>query len=293
MSRVRIIFNPAAGRGDDRDRVHQLALALLDKDMTVSIHTTTDTDDARRTAFESCDSGQWDVLISAGGDGTLNEVVNGIMQSNHDIKLAVFPIGTMNDFGKFLNIPRKPQGLAERIAEGRYSSVDVGQIDEQFFINVASMGVFTDVAHTTPKESKNILGPLAYYLEGLKQFTAATLPQARIQVESENFDYEGGYVLFLISNSSSIGGFHRMAPLASVNDGRFDCVLIREAPMNKLFEIFLKVFNGQHISSDHVDYFQTDHLFFETSGDIDVDGEFHGRGRREVRIIRHALKMII
>ncbi len=84
-----------------------------------------------------------------------------------------------------------------------------------------------------------------------------------------------------------------MAPKASVTDGRFDCVLIKEAPINRLFEIFLKVFNGQHIENEYVEYFQTDHLFFETSDDIDIDGEFLGRGRREVVILGQALKMII
>jgi diacylglycerol kinase (ATP) len=293
MVRVKIIFNPVAGRGDDHERVNQLAVELLNKQMTVSLFTTQGADDAFHESLDTCDSGQWDLIVAAGGDGTLNEVINGIMNSGRPIKLAVFPIGTMNDFGKFLNLPKNPANLAQRIEDDSYSMIDIGQIDDQYFINVASMGVFTSVAHTTSKETKNILGPLAYYLEGLKQFTAATLPKTNIKIESNELSYAGNYILFLISNSSSIGGFHRMAPKASVTDGKFDCVLIKDAPINRLFEIFLKVFNGQHIENEYVEYFQTNHLYFETSDDIDIDGEFLGRGQREVVIIGQALKMII
>lgn len=293
MLRIKIIFNPAAGKGDDFEKIDDLALQLLDRNYTVSLYKTEKSKDAYDEAFKASRSNDWDLIISAGGDGTLNEIINGILCGGSKINLAVYPLGTMNDFGKFLNISKDPYVLATRIEEGKYSFVDVGKINDQYFINVASMGVFTSVAHTTSKEKKNILGPLAYYIEGLKQFSATSIPIAQIKVNSPHFDYEGDFILFLISNSSSIGGFHKMAPKASINDGKFDCILIRKAPVVKLFEIFLKVFNGQHINSEFVDYFQTNLLTFETSGEIDVDGEYLGTGSKEVEIIHNALKMII
>jgi diacylglycerol kinase (ATP) len=293
MNKIKIIYNPNAGRGDGQDRVERLAIELLNRNFTVSVFRTITAEDALNEAFHCAISGEWDLLIAAGGDGTLNEVVNGIMKSGKRIKLSVFPLGTMNDFGRFLNIPKKPSVLAERISIGNMTTIDVGKIADRYFINVASMGIFTDVAHTTPTEAKNILGPVAYYIEGLKQFTATTLPKALIEINSNEFDYNGEFILFLISNSSSIGGFHKMAPLASVNDGRFDCVLIKTAPFHRLFELFLKVLNGQHIDSPYVEYFQSDHIAFKTSGDVDVDGEYHGTGNQDVMILSHALEMII
>ena len=293
MIKIKIIFNPVAGKGEENKNIDDLALSLLDKRFTVSKFVTKEKNDAFNEAFKTSISGEWDLIISAGGDGTLNEVINGIIKSETSIKLAVYPIGTMNDFGKFLNIPKNPYKLADRIEEGHYSNIDVGKINDQYFINVASMGVFTSVAHTTPKERKNLLGPLAYYIEGLRQFSSANIPSAYIAISSKEFSFSGDFILFLISNSSSIGGFHKMAPHACVDDGKFDCVLIQKAPVHKLFEIFLKVFNGQHIQSEFVEYFQTNRISFNTKEEIDVDGEYHNNGKQTVEIIHNALKMII
>lgn len=293
MLRVKIIYNPAAGKNEDRSNIDELSSILLDRGYTVSKFKTSKKNDAFKESFNTAISNDWDLIISAGGDGTLNEVVNGIMRSGQKINLAVYPIGTMNDFGKFLSIPKDPYELAKRIDEGNYSKVDIGQINDHYFINVASMGIFTSVAHTTSKESKNLLGPLAYYIEGLRQFSASNIPSAYINIESSEIKYSGDFIIFLISNSSSIGGFHKMAPRASVNDGKFDCILIKKAPTYKLFEIFLKVFNGQHITSEFVEYFQTTHITFDTNEEIDIDGEYFGEGKKTVDIIHNALKMII
>lgn len=293
MQKIKIIFNPSSGRGDNHIVINDLALQLLKRNYTVSLFTTTKAKDAFHESFKTAQSENWDLIISAGGDGTLNEIINGIMKSNCKINLAVFPLGTMNDFGKFLNIPKSSSSLADRIDEDHYSYIDVGKIDNHYFINVASMGVFTSVAHTTTKEKKNLLGPLAYYIEGLRQFSITALPKAHIHIESESFNYNDEFLLFLISNSSSIGGFHKMAPKACINDGKFDCILIKTAPIHKLFEIFLKIFNGQHIKSEYVEYFQTSNLEFETSDEIDIDGEYYGAGKNKVEIINNALKMIL
>ncbi|MEA3423247.1 MAG: diacylglycerol kinase family protein [Bacillota bacterium] len=293
MLRIKIIFNPVAGKGEESANIDELALTLLDRNYMISKFTTKQNNDAFNEAFKTALSEEWDLIISAGGDGTLNEVINGIIKSGNPIHLAVYPIGTMNDFGRFLNIPKNPYKLADRIVEGRYSNVDVGKINNQYFINVTSMGIFTSVAHTTTKENKNLFGPLAYYIEGLKQFSSTNIPLAYIDIESEEFSFSGEFIIFLISNSSSIGGFHKMAPKACIDDGKFDCVLIRKAPAYKLFEIFLKVFNGQHINSEFVEYFQTNHISFDTKEEIDVDGEYHDNGKQTVKIIHNALKMII
>ena len=293
MIKIKIIFNPVAGKGEENANIDKLALSLLDMNYTVAKFVTKQKKDAFNEAFRTAISGEWDLIISAGGDGTLNEIINGVIKSDIPIKLAVYPIGTMNDFGKFLNIPKDPYKLANRIKEGHFSNVDVGKINNQYFINVTSMGIFTSVAHTTSKESKNMLGQLAYYIEGLRQFSSTNIPLAYIDIESKEFAFSGEFIIFLISNSSSIGGFHKMAPHACIDDGKFDCILIKKAPTYKLFEIFLKVFNGQHINSEFVEYFQTANISFDTKEEIDVDGEYHSNGKQTVKIIHNALEMII
>ncbi|OPL07414.1 MAG: hypothetical protein AVO33_05775 [delta proteobacterium ML8_F1] len=293
MNRIRILFNPKAGRKDDRFSVEDLILSLVHHGLTVSLFKTEKARDAYHETIRVAESGDHDLIICAGGDGTLNEVINGLMSSPRKIPLAVFPMGTMNDFSEFLKLPRDPEKLVPRILNDQVYPVDVGKIDDTYFINVASMGIFTSVAHTTTKESKNLLGPLAYYLEVLKQFSAASLPKAKISIHCQELTYEGDFVIFLISNSSSIGGFHNMAPNASVNDGRFDCVLIKKAPVHRLVEVFLKILSGQHITSEFVTYFQTSRLSFTTEEEVDIDGEYLGSGTYAIDIIHKAIQMII
>ncbi len=293
MKSIRIIFNPKAGKKDEKFSIEDLILTLVHQGLTLSLFKTAKALDAYHEAIRASESREFDLIIVAGGDGTLNEVVNGIMNSRYQTPLAVFPMGTMNDFSEFLKLPRDPEKLVAKILQEQIHPVDVGKIGDTYFINVASMGIFTSVAHTTTKESKNLLGPLAYYLEVLKQFSATNLPKAKISIQCEQVAYEGDFVIFLISNSSSIGGFHNMAPNASVTDGKFDCVLIKKAPVHRLIEVFLKILSGQHITSEFVSYFQTSQIEFSTEEEVDVDGEYLGTGRYRIDIIQNAIQMII
>lgn len=282
MKRVHIIYNPQAGKNH---RLDELALALLERKLAVSIYATERKGDAQAEAFRQCEAQSVDILISFGGDGTLNEIVNGVMNSPKRIAVAVFSAGTVNDFANFLEIPKEPDEFADMIVSEQAYPIDVGKINQNYFINVFSCGVVSTVAHKTDRQLKAVLGSAAYYLEGMREIATQGLTGRRIYLKGERYLYNGDYFLCLISNSSSIGGFSQMAPKASVNDGRLNCLLIKKAPIAEIIDIVTKLLQGKHITNDYVVYFETKRVLVETEDELDVDGEHFPSGPVDIEVI--------
>lgn len=289
MKKIHIIYNPKAGKSH---RLDELAIALLMRGMAVSIYPTKKKGDAEEQAYIQCNAREMDALISFGGDGTLNEIVNGVMRSDQRIPVAVFSAGTVNDFANFLQMPKEPEEFADMLVDFRCQPTDVGRINDRYFINVFSCGVVSTVAHKTDRQLKSVLGPLAYYLEGLRELTTQGLTGRQIYIKSERYLYNGEYYLCLISNSSSIGGFSQMAPQASVNDGRFNCMLIKKAPAAEVIDIVTKLLQGKHIMNDYVVYFETRKIHVETEDELDVDGELFNKGPIEIEVMPGGFDMI-
>ena len=289
MKRIHIIYNPQAGKNH---RLDELALALLMRGMAVSIFPTEQKGDAEAEAKQRCQAQDMDALISFGGDGTLNEVVNGVMQCSKRIPVAVFSAGTVNDFANFLEIPKEPEEFADMLASWEIHPTDVGRINDRYFINVFSCGVVSTVAHKTDRQLKAVLGSLAYYLEGMREIATQGLAGRQIYLKSERYLYNGEYYLCLISNSSSIGGFTKMAPKASVNDGRLNCLMIKKAPMAEILDIITKLLAGKHITNEYVVYFETKKIRVETEDELDVDGELFPSGPIDIEVIPGSFDMI-
>lgn len=292
MKHIRIIYNPVAGRGNRKLMINELTMQLVDSGYKVSKLTTTKSKDAENDAYSHALAGDVDLFIAAGGDGTLSEVINGIIKSGNDVPVTIYSAGTMNDFGFFLNVPKNVDKFVEMVNSFETHRIDVGQIKDRYFINVVSSGALSEVAHSTSPDVKNVLGPLAYYMEGLKTLSITGLPSQYINISSGDFHFEGEYILFIISNSSSIGGFQHMAPEASIDDGFLDCVLIKKAPLHKLIEIFLKLSNGMHVNSEYVEYFKGKEIDFDTEQEIDADGELIGVAPVKVGILGRKLTFL-
>lgn len=291
MKRVHIIYNPKAGRSQ-MDMGEELGLELLKRGYQVSLYRTRKASDATREARERCNAQDTDVLLAVGGDGTLNEVVNGIFHAEKKLPLAPFAGGTANDFCTYLKLPEDPWDYVHHFHKRAKShQIDIGKVEDLYFINVLASGMLSEVAHNTDTQLKNILGSFAYYMEGVKEFITRGLYNT-IEVKTEDYHYSGDYVVFMVSNSRTIGGFKNLSPDASIQDGYLDALLIKRAPFKSLVDIAMKLDQGAHIDNPYVDYFTTDKIHIKTDTEMDMDGEHLALCSATVEALPRALECI-
>ena len=166
-----------------------------------------------------------DLMVVAGGDGTVNYVVNAMKRKGLDIPLGVIPSGTANDFARALGMSREPLEAARQIASGGVERVDVGCVNGLWFVNIFSFGIFTTTSQRTPDKRKHRIGKLAYIIEGVKEFRSMHAVPLEIEADGERFDLRS--LMVLIFNGETAGGFH-LARRSSIKDGLFDCILLEK-----------------------------------------------------------------
>jgi len=294
MERIKFIINPSSGRQSMDRKVDSLIKKLLNNGYVVGKYYTKGKDDATRETIKTCKSG-YDLIVVCGGDGTVNEVVRGLMASEKKIPLTIISCGTVNDFARYLNLPRTINGIYELIKREKIMSIDVGKLDDKYFVNVAAGGLLTNVAHTAQPEMKAILGRVAYYLEGLRELMVDKLEPIEVEIKTSEIVLKEDILLFLISNSSSIGGFKKLAPTAEIVDGLLDVVIVKKAEIGELANIFINIFKGKHINHPKVIYFKTDSIEInsENSIAIDIDGEYGGRLPAKFDVIKNAIEILV
>jgi len=277
MKKVKIIYNPASGRQIIQRRIDSICKILLDNGYLVGKVATQKKDDAMYETIKCCRE-DWDSIVVCGGDGTVNEVATGIVRGGRKIPVAILAAGTVNDFANYMGLPREPREFCEMIMNENIMDVDLGNWGDKYFVNVAAGGFLTNVAHQVPAESKNVLGRMAYYLEGLKEIPKQVFNGINVKITSEEYSSEEEIFLFLVSNSSSIGGFKMLAPKAQVEDGLLDCIIIRKSEIHDVVSIFLNILKGEHVNHPNVKYFKTKKITIEAKEEVqvDIDGEYGG-----------------
>lgn len=294
MKRVKFIINPSSGRQTTERRIDNLCKLLLDDGYMVAKFFTKKKLDAMYEAIKTC-KGDFDIIIACGGDGTVNEVVKGIMSCEKKLPLAVLASGTVNDFANYLNIPKNIPNFFNMIKEEKTVEIDIGKVNDEYFVNVAAGGLLTGVGYQVPAETKALLGRLAYYFEGIRELTSQNLEPLHVKIVSDEYTNEEDILLFVISNSSSIGGFTKLAPEADMLDGFLDVVIIKNSAVSDLANIFINVLTGDHINHPNVIYFKTKSIVIESKEDIpiDIDGEYGGKLSAKFQVIPKALRIII
>ena len=213
--------------------------------------------------------------IAAGGDGTINTCVNAMIKHDIHLPLALFPAGTANDFAYYFEIPSNIESMLDIALGDVTTKADVGVVNGRNFINVTALGALIDVSQKTDPNLKNVMGTMAYYL---KAFTE--IPKIRalpVTLTTPDDVYEEEIYFMVVMNGESAGGFRKLSPQSSVNDGKLDVIAFRKMPIVELGPLLFEVVNGRHPENKHVLYFQTDELTIESPEDIntDIDGE-HG-----------------
>lgn len=278
MEKAKIIFNPSSGRQLMQRKIDYLANLLINEGYTVSKFNTRKKNDAMIETMNSCE-GDWDFIVVCGGDGTVNEVAKGIVKSKRKIPVAILPAGTVNDFANHMGLPRNINGFFQMIKNEKVIDVDLGKVNDEYFVNVAASGLLTNVGYQVQPEAKAVFGRVAYYVEGAMEIPKQGFDPIRVRFESEEYNKEEDIHLFLTSNSASIGGFKRLAPDANVSDGYLDVVIIKKSEVQDLAQIFINIFKGEHINHPNVSYFKSKKILVETKEDvtIDIDGEYGGK----------------
>ncbi len=287
--KVRFIYNPYSGENiilHELDKVMKLHQEKGYQVVPYRIQKDKDIDEA----FDIIDKDYKYVLV-AGGDGTVDSVVNAMMNRGIDLPIGILPVGTANDFGKFIGIPSDVTKACKQILESEPKAVDIGKINDKYFINVASSGLFTDVSQKTDLNLKNTIGKLAYYLKGIEEIP--NFRRLKVHLKSKEVDFDGEMYLILVFNGQTAGNF-KLATRADVNDGYLDVIMIKAVPIIEILPLFIKILKGEHLDSDKVIYFKTDDILIESEEDIvvDIDGEKGPDFPLRIRCIKGGMKVL-
>ncbi len=292
MKKMLLVMNPYAGMRRGSKHLSEIIALFNRADYFVSAYMTAGIGDAAKAIAQQ--AANVDVVVVAGGDGTLNEAVNGILQNGINVPLGYIPCGSTNDFANSLKIPTNVMQAAQAILDGNVNSYDVGLFDDRYFTYVASFGVFTKTAYSTPQSVKNALGHAAYVLSSIQELSQ--LKPAHVRFELEDRVIEDDFIFGAISNSTSVGGILTLDPKqVDMRDGKFELLLVR-APKDliELSDCILalqkQVYNCAmmtFISTEKVTVFADSNMAWT------LDGERHdGETRIEIENHQHALRLI-
>jgi diacylglycerol kinase (ATP) len=287
MKRARLIYNPTSGREAIRKALPDVLAKLEAAGYEASAHATTGAGDASQAARIAIERG-YEVVIAAGGDGTIYEVVNGLADAENRPKLGVIPTGTTNDFARALHIPRSIDAAVDIIAEGHTMPVDIGKMNEKYFINIAGGGRLTELTYDVPIKLKTALGQLAYYMKGIEMLPS--LKATDVTIEYDGKVFEGEIMLFLVANTNSVGGFEKLAPDASLNDGMFTLLILKKTSLADFIRVASLALRGEHTHDKNVIYVKANRIKVTATNDmmLNLDGEFGGMAPAEfVNQYRH------
>ncbi|MCQ6280510.1 diacylglycerol kinase [Bacillus sp. EB600] len=276
MKRARLIYNPTSGREILKRNLPDILQKLEVAGYEASCHATTGLGDAT-TAARIAVEREYDVVIAAGGDGTIHEVVNGLAEQKYRPKLGIIPGGTTNDFARALQIPRDVGAAVDIITKGDTIPVDIGRFNEKYFINIAGGGRITELTYEVPSKLKTMLGQLAYYLKGMEMLPSIKATDLRIEYDGKLF--EGEVMLFLVGLTNSIGGFEKLAPDSSINDGLFSLLILKKTNLADLIRIATLALRGEHVNDANVIYTQANHIKVDSNEEkvqLNLDGELGG-----------------
>ena len=276
--RLKIILNPSSGRETARSNIENVLsyLAMKGSIERADINYTAKRFDAMNFAMDT-DPDEYDILIAAGGDGTVNEVVTGLMRAEIDMPVAIYNSGTVNDFATINRLPSAPQDFARMLEDPELVRVDCGKAGESYFMNVLAAGSFADVIYNVQPDLKTAFGPVAYWISAMKDIPSLNNSE-HIIIHNGDETIETDAVMFFVSNTSSVGGFRNLMSQADVTDGLLDVMILKKIEKTEIMPLFGKILVGDHINSEKVIYFQATDFSIEAPDaenkiTLDLDGE--------------------
>lgn len=278
MKKLLFIYNPHAGKGQVRNKAGDIINAFTRSGCLCTAYPTQAPGDAAKAAKELAPG--YDRLAVCGGDGTLHEVISGLMELPESARppIGYLPAGTTNDYARNLYLPRGFEDMAALAATGEPRAVDIGRLGSHYFIYVAAFGAFTDVAYNTPQQFKNALGHLAYVLKGATEL--ASLKSYHLRLEYDAGAVEGDYLYGMVSNTVSVGGVLGLPKEeVALDDGLLEAVLIEKPKTMAQLNAMILALAKQEFSTEngvvglHSSRF---HVACQESVPLTLDGEYGG-----------------
>ena len=282
MTDILVIFNPAA-----RSEKARATWETIERFPRCAFQPTSATGDARQMALEAVGKG-FRTVVAAGGDGTINEVVNGLAGS--DVALGILPVGTMNVFAGELGLTGNLQKCWEIILAGQTRTIDLARANEQYFVQLAGVGLDAQVVEATSWESKKSLGPLSYLISAAQ--IAARKPP-KLVVEADGQTREGSFVL--VGNGRHYGGSLKFFNRARYDDGKLDVLIFKNLGYLDIARYLGTILMGTHAEQRDVEYFQTERADVRSDEEVpvEVDGEVVTKLPVTFRISSKKLKVLV
>jgi diacylglycerol kinase (ATP) len=290
--RIALIIRPRAGAAE-LEELRDHVEALRGRGHEVWPRLTFEEGDAHRLGRSAAEAGA-ELIVAVGGDGTLNEVVNGILERDWSGRVAVVPHGTANDFAAGLGIPDEAGAALEIALNGAARAVDVARVNGRHFVNVSTGGFGATATEEAPAEAKRLLGPMAYLITGVRLFAELTPVRARFEA-ADGIWYEGEMMLFAVGNGRQTGGGNLLTPRAELDDGLLDVVVVPGMTRMDFLALLPDLRSGAHLDDPDVRYFQTSHLVVASEAELSVnaDGEPVRGYRFEYRVAERQLAFMV
>ena len=287
MKKILLVYNPVSGHAAFKTKLDSVIENFQRRGIFLSVYRTRAEDNS---AFADCVKiFQPEGIIAAGGDGTLHAVINWLKKNSLALPVGVFGSGTSNDFAAHLNLD--DEKIFDAVAENKIRPVDLGVVNgKEFFVNVASAGIFTSIAHEVNSRLKNFLGKSAYYLRGLGELKNFKTVPLEISADGKNFSVDA--FLFLVLNSPSVAGFKKISDTARIDDGKLDLLALKSCSPPALIALAKKILAGESIQGDeNIFSVQAETFEIKSSAELvsDLDGEVGNILPLKIETLRHAI----
>lgn len=294
QKRLLLIVNPLAGQAKMNTKLLKVVEIFSSADYSVTVYPTKAKGDATNHCLTLSDN-DYDIIVVCGGDGTLNEVITGIMQKGLNIPLGYIPAGTLNEWSSGLKISRNIEIAAKDILTGQRIRLDIGKFGDKYFSYTSSFGAFTSASYSAPQDVKNVLGQAAYFFEGIKSLAA--IKPIRLKCSYEQGEIEGEFLFGAISNSMSVGGIVKYDKSAvELNDGQFEVLLIRNPDNLLKLQPIIDGILKHEFDREGIVFFKTQKLSIETEESLPwtLDGEFaETNGEIGISNVHNAITFIV
>ena len=292
MKKVKFIYNPSSGEKRIPRELDKIIEIYQEYDYCV-VPYRLNKDKPIADAFFDIKL-NYDHVLIAGGDGTIDLIVNTMKELDIDIPIGILPSGTANDCAKAVNLSFDSRQCIERIIKSKPKKIDIGKINNKYFINVASAGMFTDVSQKINPELKNSMGKVSYYLKGIEE--TLYMREFSIKVTSKEVVYDGNMYLMLIFNGKTAGNIN-LAYKAKVDDGLLDVIIVKKLLLPNMLPLLINLLKGEHLegyNKDEILYFKTKKLRIECDDNLttDIDGEKGPDFPLEIECIKNGIQLL-
>lgn len=294
QKRLLLVVNPRSGKGKIKNELLRVVEIFSSDGYAVEVYPT-DSMGAATNKVSTLKTDDYDLLVVCGGDGTLNEVITGLMTAKADIPIGYIPAGTLNEWSTGLGISKNIKQAAKDILTGKIQDLDIGRFDNRYFSYTASFGAFTEASYSAPQDVKNVLGQAAYVFEGVKSL--GNIKPIHLKFVADGREIEGDFLFGAISNSMSVGGIVKFdSNEVALNDGYFEVLLIRNPDNILKLQPMIDGIIRKELNREGMEFFKTKEITVYAKNEISwtLDGEY-AAGKDIIRIsnIHKAVRFVV